>query len=201
MLKVNVPQLSEEWVNLKTGVPSASNFDKIVTSKGEPSKQFEKYLYQLAGERITGVKEETHQSSAMARGVEMETEAKALFSMIKGADVEEVGLCYPDEDKRYLCSPDGILASSQGLEIKCPLLHTQVKYLLDNKLPTDYVQQVQGSMLVTGFQSWYFMSYYPGMPPLVIEVLRDDGFCAKLKVELDMFCTKLDELETKLRRL
>jgi len=198
---INCEQLSPEWFTAKCGTPSASGFDKIVTSKCEPSKQAEKYLYQLAGERITGIKEETHQTPAMARGVEMESEAKDLFRMIKEVEVKEVGLCYPDEDKRYLCSPDGILASSQGLEIKCPLLHTQVKYLLDNKLPTDYVQQVQGSMLVTGFQSWYFMSYYPGMPPLVIELPRDDGFCAKLKVELDMFCDQLDELETKLRRL
>ena len=81
-----------------------------------------------------------------------------------------------------------------GLEIKCPKDHTHVGYLRSQKIPTKYIPQVQGSMLVTGFKSWYFMSYYPAMPPLIIEVKRDDEYIAKLKDALDEFCDKLDEV-------
>ena len=199
MIMVDCEQMSPEWFQYRCGVPSASNFDKIVTSKGSPSRQATNYMYKLASERIVGTKEETYQSDAMTRGIELESEAKDLFRMLNDIEVKEVGLCYKDDDRQFSCSPDGIINDSEGLEIKCPLSHTHVKYLLDNKLPIDYIQQVQGSMLVTGFQSWWFMSYFPGMPPLIVEVKRDNDFCAKLKVELDEFCTKLDEITEQLR--
>ena len=47
------PQLSEEWFNARLGNPGASNFNKIVTTKGEPSKQAQDYMYQLAGELVS----------------------------------------------------------------------------------------------------------------------------------------------------
>ncbi len=200
MLRLDVKQGSPEWFTARAGIPGASCFDRIVTTKGEPSKQAKNYLYELAGERIVGAKMETYQNAAMQRGIEMEAEARALFQMIKDVEVEEVGICYPDEGKRYACSPDGLLQDA-GLEIKCPLIHTHVGYLLAGTLPTDYTQQVQGSMLVTGFERWFFMSYYPGLPPLILKVNRDWKFTATLKIELEAFCEELDAVETRLREL
>jgi hypothetical protein len=157
-------------------------------------------MYQLAGERLAGVKTDTYQNAVMQRGIEMQGEAIALFKFLKDVDVQEVGLCYRDEQKRYSCSPDGLM-ETEGIEVKCPLIHTHVGYLLAGTLPTDYFQQVQGSMFVTGFSSWWFMSYYPAIPPLIIQVKRDDAFCAKLKVALDSFCNELDEITDKLKAL
>ena len=199
MVILECEQYSEEWFTLRAGIPTASNFDKIVTTKGEPSKSAKNYLYQLAGEQITGVKTETYQNAIMQRGLEMEAEAKDLFRFALG-EVKEVGLIYPDEQKKYSCSPDGLLEDA-GLEIKCPLIHTQVSYLLLNKLPTDYIQQVQGSMLITGFKKWWFMSYYPGLPPLMLEIHRDDVFIEKLKKELDSFVNELVQITHRLKEM
>lgn len=193
-------QLSPEWFAARAGIPTSSCFDKIVTTKGEPSKSAQNYMYQLAGERLAGVKTATYQNAAMLRGIEMQGEAVALFTFLKDVEVKEVGLCYRDEQKRYSCSPDGLMGL-EGLEIKCPLIHTHVGYLLSGSLPMDYYQQVQGSMLVTGFSSWWFMSYYPGLPPLIIRVERDDVFCSKLKVALDEFCYNLDKITEKLKAM
>ena len=77
MIRLDVEQGSREWLEARAGTPSASNFDKIVTTKGEPSKQAKNYLYELAGERIAGPKPETYQSAAMVRGLETEAEAWA----------------------------------------------------------------------------------------------------------------------------
>ena len=200
MIRLDVEQNSPEWFAARAGIPTSSCFDKIVTSKGEPSKQAKSYLYQLAGERIAGAKTDTYQNAVMLRGLEMEAEAKTLFQMVMEVDVEQVGVCYPDEQKLFSCSPDGLMPAA-GLEIKCPLIHTHVGYLLAGKLPTDYIQQVQGAMLVTGFNLWFFMSYYPGLPPLILEVQRDWKFTAALKVALDEFCEELDAVTEKLRRL
>ena len=200
MIILDVPQLSTQWFEAKAGLPSAGSFDQLVTSKGEPSKQRQKYLYQLAGETISGSKAETFQSWAMQRGTEMEAEARQSFEFIHGVELKQVGLVYPDEQKKYACSPDGLLEDA-GFEMKCPLIHTHVGYLLDNKLPTDYVQQVQGGMLVTGFDKWYFLSYFPGLPPLILLIERDEKFIEKLKAELETFCNDLAITVKKLRDL
>jgi hypothetical protein len=74
-----------------------------------------------------------------------------------------------------------------------------VEYLDKGKLPTTYIQQVQGSMLVTGRAWWDFMSYYPGLPPLIIRVERDDKLIATLEAALEGFCVQLDELTERLK--
>jgi len=196
----DIDQLSDQWFKIKAGIPSAASFDKIITSKGAPSTQRKKYLYQLAGEAIIGTKTETYTNSAMQRGIELESEARDLFQMINGVDVKQVGLCFPDQQKKYSCSPDGLLPGS-GLELKCPLIHTHIDYLLGGKLPTEYIQQVQGSMLVTSFQSWWFCSYYPGLKPFIIQVYRDETFISKLKTELDKFCLELAVIVHKIREV
>lgn len=200
MIIIDCEQMSEQWFAEKAGKPGASSFDKIVTTKGEPSKQAKNYLYQLAGETLTGLKAESYQNAAMIRGIELEPDARSLFEMIHDVEVERVGLCYPDEQKKYLCSPDGLIGN-EGLEIKCPIMHTHVSYLLEQKLPTEYFQQVQGSMAVTGFESWWFMSYYPGIAPFIIKVVRDDVFIAKLTAELNSFCQELAMTVKKLKEL
>lgn len=186
-------QRSPEWYSIRCGVPTASNFDKIITTKGEPSKQMKKYLHKTAGEHITEVAEETYQNAAMVRGCEMEAEARALYEVITGEIVQEVGFCM-DDSERYGCSPDGLVGKDGILEIKCPAIATHVGYLLDNKLPTEYFQQVQGSLLVTGRHWIDFMSYYPALKPFIVRVTRDDKFIKALRIELEIFCKELREV-------
>ena len=50
-------------------------------------------------------------------------------------------------------------------EIKCPTPKTHVLWL-DGILPTEYRQQVHGSMAITGLNTWHFWSFYPGLQPL-----------------------------------
>lgn len=197
MQLINCIQNSPEWYLARCGVPSASNFDKIVTTKGEPSKQRTKYLWQLAGERITKKPEESYQNASMLRGNEMQSEAKSLYEIINDVTVQEVGFCLDDSNK-YGSSPDGLIGEDGGLELKCPQMATHVGYLLDNTVPTDYIQQVQGNLLVTGRKWWDFKSYYPGIKPLIIRVYPDEKFLKLLKSELIMFC---EELETVVKKI
>lgn len=200
MLRLDMEQGSESWFQAKLGIPSSSNFDKILTpATGKPSASAKNYMYRLAGERITGVPSETYQNATMQRAIELESEARSAFEFMEDQTVELVGVCYPDEKRRYCCSPDGLLADGTGLEIKCPILHTHVGYLMSGTLPRDYITQVQGSMLVTGASFWHFMSYYPGLTSLIIKVPRDVEYLIKLKVALDMFCAELDKTVEKLR--
>ena len=193
---IDVIQNSPEWQEIKLGVPSSSNFDKIVTVDGKPSKQKEKYMFKLAGEKVSGMITESYQNFAMQRGIEMEEEARQLYQLLNSVEIETVGFCLAEG---YGCSPDGLVGQEGCIEIKCPLPATHVGYLLDNKLPTDYFQQVQGQLLVTGRKWVDFMSYAPGIKPLIIRVERDDKFLTTLKAELGLFCKQLSEIIEKIK--
>lgn len=191
MKVIDVAQLSPEWFAARCGVPSASNFDKIVTATGAPSKQAEKYLWRLAGERITGIAEETYQNAAMLRGIELEVEARKLYELTTGETVRQVGFCL--EDDGYGCSPDGLVGDEGMIQIKCPIMTTHVGYLLNGGPVSDYFQQIQGELLVTGSKWSDLMCYYPGMKPSITRIERDEGFIKKLKVELENFIKELEE--------
>ena len=199
MVIVDCAQGEKEWFAARCGIPSASHFDEIVTSKGEPSKQRLKYLYQLAGERITGKTVESYQNQAMLTGIEREDEARNFYEMLRDCKIKQVGTCYPDEKKLCAASPDGLVGKDGLIEIKCPLIYTHVGYLLDNKLPADYFQQTQGQLFVTGRKWVDFVSYYPGLKPLIVRVTRDEKFIKALAVEIEISCKQIDEITEKIR--
>lgn len=191
-------QQTPEWYAIRAGRPTASSFDKIVTTKGEPSKQSIKYLYKLAGEFVSGQPEETYQNGAMLRGCEMEEEARNLYQVINDVEVQKVGFCLADSEK-YGASPDGLIGEDGLLEIKCPTLAVHVEYLLGGKMPSTYFQQVQGQLLVTGRKYCDFLSYYPAIKPFIVRVERDKAFLKALEVELEVFCQQLEETINKIK--
>lgn len=194
----DIIQGSPEWFAIKAGKVSAGSMDKIVTSTGKASTQRGAYLYQLAGERVMGASEAGgFKSGWMARGTELEPEARDVYAMLNEVEVEQVGFI-TDDLGRYGCSPDGIIGN-KGLEIKCTSLSVFVGYVLGGKLPTEYRVQVQGGLFVTGFPAWDFFAYYPGMKPFQITVEPDLKFHAILKEELERFLSDLGTTEKQLR--
>lgn len=198
---LDIPQYSDEWWFEKLGKPSASKMDRIITPSGKPSKQAESYLHELCAERLSGLSANTYQSANMEEGLRREAESRQLFEFIHDVQVEEVGMVFYDETKRFLASPDGIVNREYGLELKNVLPKTQVSYLLKGGLPSDYFVQVQTSLFISGFYKWAFFSYSPGLPPLDLIVPRDNVFIAKLKRLLDDFCDELDAVTDRLRAL
>jgi putative phage-type endonuclease len=194
---IKVEQGSPEWFEARRGIPSASNFSCIITSTGTPSKSSLKYLYKLAGERVSGIIEEGYKNYNMERGTEMEAEAREAYEMITGNTVEEVGFCFKEG---YGASPDGLVDEDGLLEIKCPTAAVHVGYVLAGVLPTDYFHQTQGQLLATGRKWVDFFSYYPGIKPLLVRVKRDEPFLKALEKELKIFCKKLDEVVTILKK-
>jgi len=199
MIVHEASQGTAEWLAARCGIPSASNFDKIITTKGEPSKQAQKYMWQLAGERVTGKPEESYMSAAMQRGVEMEAEARAYYNLINDVEIEQVGVCFPDDKRICAASPDGLVGKDGLVEIKCPVIYTHVGYLLNGGLVEEYFQQVQGGLYVTGRKWTDVISYFPGLRPLVIRVERDEAFIRKLAIELELFAKQLDTVTEKIR--
>ena len=152
----------------------------------EDAKQREKYLFQLAGERITGKAEETYQNGVMQRGLELEAEARNLYELLNDAKVEQIGICFPDEKMAFGCSPDGLVGEDGLLEIKCLAPHTHVGVLLNSVAERAHYPQLQGQLLVTGRKWVDIMFYHPKMPPLIVRVERDETYIQKLSAALEI---------------
>ena len=182
-------QGTEEWLKARLGVPSASNFSKVVTTKGQRSTSFMGYVNALIAEKLTGDPTYVKITEPMERGTSLEDEARAMYQLIEEVDVRQVDFIkHPNMEVG--CSPDGLIDVKcdrgliGGLEIKCPLQGTHVEYLRAGKVPSKYMLQVQGCMFVTGRGYWDFMSYHPKMKPLIVRTYRDDDLINELAVHL-----------------
>lgn len=168
-------QGTEEWWEAHRGIPSASNFDRILTPKtGKLSASCQSLICELIAQKCTlgSIKPDGFVSKAMENGTLTEPEARRFLEMERGVDIRQVGVIFTD-DERFCCSPDGLIGDDEGVEIKCPLMKTHVGYLLNGGLPDDYKAQVHGSLIVTGRKAWTFLSYCPGLPPLLVRVTPD----------------------------
>jgi dihydrofolate reductase len=133
----------------------------------------------------------------MQRGTELEPLARNFYELMTDNEVTEVGFCMHDQAQCGI-SPDGLIGDEGGLEIKCPAPQTHVKYLRDNKLPTQYKQQVQGCLWITGREWWDFVSFHESMPVMTVRVQRDDDYIQLLEAEV---LKAVETIETEVNRL
>ena len=193
------PQRSKEWFQERLALPTASEFEKIVTTKGKPSESATKYLYELVGEYQTKRNTERFVSPKMRRAAEREPEAREMYQLITGNEVQEVGLCWKDEQKRFGASPDGLVDSEGGFETKDAEPHIQVMRFIEKWNGMEHWTQCQGGMLVCGRKWWDLQSYCEGMEPIIIRIWRNEEFIKKLEVELINFSDRLFSLIRKIK--
>lgn len=186
---IECQQGSPEWFEARKGIPTASRFSKILTPKTlKLSASADDLICELIGERMSLIPPEgadAFMNRAMRWGTECEAEARAWYAMEADMDVRQVGFVLTD-DGRIGASPDGLVGDDGGLELKCPQASTQVAYLLAGELPAEYKAQVHGALIVTNRKWWDFLSYHPGLPPLLIRVFPDE-YTVVLMEALDHF--------------
>ena len=201
MIVHNCPQRSAEWHRLRLGIPTASEFGKIVTPTGKPSKQREGLMYRLLAEWATGAPLESVNTEWMQRGTDLEADARAAYEFLSGNGVEQVG--FVTNDARTIgCSPDSLIYEDGrivgGLELKCPAPQTHIGYVLGATVAEDCVPQVQGCIWLCEVDWWDIVSYYPGMPASILRVERNEQYLSALIPALDQF---VDELAAARERL
>jgi len=188
------------WFQMRCGSVGASSMQKIITTTGKRSAQRKAFLYQMAAERITGKKTETYTSKHMENGILREEDALDAFSFVTGLDIRPVSLIRPTDNPNYHCSPDSIVVGKEeGVEVKSVIPSTQVKYLDRGTVPTEYIIQVQASMMVTGWPVWWFASYCPGMRLLILPVKRDEKLISQIRDAVESFCRDMMDLVERLK--
>lgn len=198
MILHTVTQGSTEWLAVRAGIPTASAFDRIVTPKGKPSTQAEKYMHQLLAERMMGHPVLQVQTHWMGRGQALEGEAVLYYEGVRELDTTVIGLVTNDEGT-IGASPDRFVGEDGLLEIKCPAEHTHVGYLLTRSVDAEYLPQVMGQLWITGRKWLDIVSYHPEMPIAIVRVERDEAFIATLTNAVGAFSRELENKALELR--
>lgn len=201
MRVLDVVQGSPEWLQARLGIPTASQADRILTPRQlKPASAQREYLHQLLAEWLIGYPIEWSASSQyMQRGTDLEAEARAAYEIVMGVDVQTTGLLLTD-DGMFGGSPDGLVGSDGGVEIKCPAIHTHIGYLLDPESLADrYRGQVQALLWITGREWWDLWSYHPELPPVRVRVQPDDAWRAAWEPTLAAFLDQLRAGRDRLR--
>ena len=193
MIILDHEQGTEEWLAARLGRPSASCFSRLITNSGKPSSSADGYINELIAERLTGRSKPFFTTPWMERGTELEPEAREAYEFISGNETLEVGFIV-DPTFSYGCSPDALIGTDGGLEIKCPAPDTHVGYMRDNQAGVNkYWQQIQGCMMITGRSTWDFLAYHPEMEPVLVTVEYDEEFCSKMYDEIVKAVTIINE--------
>lgn len=194
---IDVIQGSEAWEQIRKGLPTASNFSRIVTpARGQLSSAWTGYAATLMAE-LSGAVVPMMPTQWMDWGTEQEPYAVAAYEKLTGLKTEVVGFVFPDDHGRYGCSPDRLVAHDGLLEVKCPKPETLVEYHVNGEFPGEYRPQVQGQLYITNREWCDFFVYHPQLKPFLIRVERDEKYIANLAVALEEFCDNLDALREK----
>jgi predicted phage-related endonuclease len=181
----DVKQGQEEWLALRKSYFTGSALgewlldgDRTKTSR----KAWQNAIWNKLGE-LSQDDEPNFPNWAMKRGTELEPLARAAYESHTGFKVREVGFISHDSDG-FGVSPDGLIMDRaedpnrtgmhHGLELKCPVARTMLKWLDAGTLPDEHKLQVHASLAASGLQRWDFFAYHPELVPLHIIVERDE---------------------------
>lgn len=191
-------QGSTMWQILKLGVISASNVNKAVAKAGSETRNT--YLAELCAQICTGTFDELN-SKYLEWGNFHEDAARSYYEFSTGNEVKQLPFVFKDDSFRMGCSPDGIVNETKGVEIKCPFNAVHfVKFLVEDKIKSEYVWQYQYSLWVMDATHWDFVQYHPSMKknPMKILTVEKDEKTFKIFDELiPKFIEDLDKMLAK----
>ena len=166
-------QGSDEWLQMRCGILTASEMKKILTPKLKIADNGETrtHAYELAFQRLTSFVEPQYVSDAMLRGQEDEIYAREAYREYY-APVEEVGFITNDGVSGFTIgySPDALVGDDGLIEVKSRGGKYQVQTIATDEVPEEYMLQLQTGLLVSGRRWIDFISYCGGLPMYVKRV-------------------------------
>lgn len=196
-------QRTEEWFSARLGKVTASRVaDVLAKIKTGESASRKNYKMELVVQRLTGKQGESFTNAAMEWGTEQEPFARMAYEAHTGTFVKEVGFIDHPTIEGFGCSPDGIVG--EGLiEIKCPNTANHIETVLENKVPSKYIPQMQCQMACTGAKWCDFVSFDPRLPEdlqlFVVRVERDQEYIDSMEVEVKQFLSEVLDLFNQLK--
>lgn len=172
----DIEQGEPEWIAARCGVLTASQVGKLIspTLKVANNETSRALTETIVAERLTGHVDLIHPTFDMQRGSMDEPYARDLYREQKKVEVQEIGFATNTFGGHLLgASPDGLIGSDGGLEIKAPKAKTHLRTILAGEVPHEHLPQIQTCMLVLERDWWDFESYSGGWPIYVKRVYAD----------------------------
>lgn len=189
--------------------PKASAITKALAGEpvGDFSEQAKGYAFRLAVERISGRpldEADQFQTYAMRRGQELESAARAAHEFVFDISVTPCGFVMT-EDRKFGASADGLIGADGGSEYKCLIDPTRIRDVILTSDISEFSDQVQGCLWLTGRKWWHFGLYVPALASIgreitVFNVVRDDDYIGALETDLLAFDALVCEYESALRK-
>jgi hypothetical protein len=188
-------------------MPRASGITRALAGLpvGEWSDASKDYAFRLAVERISGEPlDEGFQTWAMARGHELEPDARMEHEMQTGLIVQEAGFITTDDDL-FGASADGLIGEDGGAEYKCFLNPSKLRQFHIDNDASEIFDQAQGCMWITGRKWWHIGLYCPALASIGKqlwwkEFARDDNYINAMEQDLWEFAQLVASYEYQLKQ-
>lgn len=184
---------AREVAGYKTA-PRAASIERAIKGLpvGEPSDTAKAYAFRLAIERISGMPlDEGFETYAMRRGHDLEPAARREHEVATGHIVQRAGFVLT-EDRLFGASADGLIGEDGGSEYKCLISPERLRAVLIDGDYSEFTDQVQGCMWITGRRWWDFCLYCPALEGIGKHlwhrrVERDDAYIDAMVADLVEF--------------
>ncbi len=200
---VECEQGTDEWFQARAGIITASRFADVMakTPKGNADGATrKKYLYQLAGEILTGEVHETYKNNHMDRGRVMEAAAREDYIFWSDVDIDQFKQIGFAKRAYFGCSPDHLIGDNGVLEIKTALPSIMIDLAESGTdFPSEHKPQCQGALLVLNREFVDLKVYWPKMPNLTYRAYRDEPYIKNLRSEIDRFRNDLLDLVERMK--
>lgn len=168
-------QRSREWYNLRCGRITASNFHVMMGNSWTANS----YILEKAMERITGrCVQHRWWNEDIQRGIDLEPVAIREYEIATGNKVNTVGFIAIDEN--IGSSPDGLVGTDGGIEIKCPNEKNFWKLKNNPRVCPQHLTQCQYNMWVSGRKWWDYVVYSTLETPIIIRIERDEEYVQRM---------------------
>lgn len=199
-MSAGADQRTDEWRQDRAGRITGSRFKDVISVKkdGKSTAERAKLMRQLAFERMAGIPAHEVGGKALAWGTEVEPVAVQLYELHTGNIVMASPFVAHPRYDFVGSSPDGLVGSKGGIEIKSP--HDEGVHINTwlEGMPAEHMPQVQGNMWVTGRDWWDFISYDPRqcerLRLYVQRVPRDDAYIASMAAAILQFEAELQQM-------
>jgi hypothetical protein len=198
---IDCDQNSPEWHRARIGLPTASEFAKLLGIKKDPKDKLtrQKYMRKLAGEIITGEPAESYSNSFMDRGHAMEAEARDTYHFLFMGDAGPTRVGFVRNGPKG-CSPDSLIGTNGILEIKTKAPDLLIEWLFKDEFPPEHKAQCQGALWVCEREWIDIAGYWPNMPLFTKRAFRDEAYIRDLSQAVDDFNSELAEMVERVRR-
>ena len=198
-------QGTDEWRQARCGSIGASDAPRVVRRiKNGYSADRENVMAEKVLERLTNVPFQLYKTAAMLQGTAREPDARMTYELVKGVEVEQIGLVPHPLIKGAHASPDGYVGNLGLVEIKCPEPAKHLDTLLNETISNDHTVQMMWQLSCTRRHWCDYVSFNPDFPAKmqmwVRRVPRDAKLISELEREIAQFIKEVDQKVERLSR-